>query len=338
MNLFFKGLFLCFISISSTTSFAISEIEIVEYRDGDSLGVVVEKSDFKKGMSALGKEMGKALAKDGSVFLEGLASIGIDEGIDEDCNDGDCDVRPSKSGPPVGDLDSDGDGIPELSFFIDHDHDSDGDGYGDAIYRRYVDNVFSDFIYRSAEVQDHNTTRSNRSVIMVEGSNTMNDFDNDLVAIFKRQDSGENYASTLSERMAALKLDGRYSYLLQRRFFNAIQNVYLEELVTRKKRDFKKSDALYEKAALKSNVPVKTLREIIRRVGILSKRALIKGETVDIPVFGSIEISRRIGRLSISDLPLDRKTDGTSGGKEIKIAAKNVVKFKAGSELSKKVN
>ncbi|EMA66313.1 histone family protein DNA-binding protein [Halorubrum aidingense JCM 13560] len=56
--------------------------------------------------------------------------------------------------------------------------------------------------------------------------------------------------------------------------------------------------------------------------------ALNEGETVELIGFGSFSISKRSARTGRNP----------QTGKEIKSAAKNVVKFKAGAELSKSVN
>lgn len=56
--------------------------------------------------------------------------------------------------------------------------------------------------------------------------------------------------------------------------------------------------------------------------------ALKKGDRVALVGFGSFSISARAAR----------KGRNPQTGKEIKIAAKNVVKFKAGAELSDSVN
>ena len=56
--------------------------------------------------------------------------------------------------------------------------------------------------------------------------------------------------------------------------------------------------------------------------------ALKKGERISLVGFGSFSISKRAAR--------DGRNPQT--GKTIKIAAKNVVKFKAGSDLASKVN
>ena len=56
--------------------------------------------------------------------------------------------------------------------------------------------------------------------------------------------------------------------------------------------------------------------------------ALAKGDKVSLVGFGSYSISNRAARTGRNP----------QTGKEIQIAAKNVVRFKAGSELSGKVN
>jgi DNA-binding protein HU-beta len=58
-----------------------------------------------------------------------------------------------------------------------------------------------------------------------------------------------------------------------------------------------------------------------------TKKALAKGERVALVDFGSFSVSKRAAR----------KGRNPQNGKEIKIAAKKVVKFKAGAALSKKV-
>ncbi len=56
-------------------------------------------------------------------------------------------------------------------------------------------------------------------------------------------------------------------------------------------------------------------------------KALKKGDRVALVGFGSFSVSKRAAR----------KGRNPQTGKEIKIAAKNVVKFKAGADLSDKV-
>ena len=56
--------------------------------------------------------------------------------------------------------------------------------------------------------------------------------------------------------------------------------------------------------------------------------ALKKGERVALDGFGSFAVNRREAR----------KGRNPQTGKEINIPAKNVIKFKAGSDLSRKVN
>jgi DNA-binding protein HU-beta len=58
------------------------------------------------------------------------------------------------------------------------------------------------------------------------------------------------------------------------------------------------------------------------------QNALKKGDRVSLVGFGSFSVSKRAAR----------EGRNPQTGKTIKIAAKNVVKFKAGSELADKVN
>jgi DNA-binding protein HU-beta len=58
-----------------------------------------------------------------------------------------------------------------------------------------------------------------------------------------------------------------------------------------------------------------------------TSKAMAKGERVALVGFGSFSVSKRAAR----------KGRNPQNGKEIKIPAKKVVKFKAGAELTKKV-
>ena len=58
-----------------------------------------------------------------------------------------------------------------------------------------------------------------------------------------------------------------------------------------------------------------------------TSKALKKGDRIALVGFGSFSVAKRAAR----------KGRNPQTGKEIKIAAKKVVKFKAGSELAKKV-
>ena len=60
---------------------------------------------------------------------------------------------------------------------------------------------------------------------------------------------------------------------------------------------------------------------------VSTKAALAKGDRVALVDFGSFSVTKRAAR----------KGRNPQNGKEIKIPAKKVVKFKAGAELTKKV-
>ena len=68
-------------------------------------------------------------------------------------------------------------------------------------------------------------------------------------------------------------------------------------------------------------------RALDSTIDVVSK-ALKKGDRVALVGFGSFSVSKRAAR----------KGRNPQTGKEIKIAAKKVVKFKAGAELAGKVN
>jgi DNA-binding protein HU-beta len=71
-----------------------------------------------------------------------------------------------------------------------------------------------------------------------------------------------------------------------------------------------------------------TLKEIVKTASLITQKRISIGDTIDMIGFGSFSISNRSARTGRNP----------QTGKEIKIAAKSVVKFKAGAELSKSVN
>jgi len=83
-------------------------------------------------------------------------------------------------------------------------------------------------------------------------------------------------------------------------------------------------DAMAEDAGVSKAAAKKALESFLDHV----EGALKKGDRVSLVGFGSWSVSKRAAR----------EGRNPQTGKTIKIAAKNVVKFKAGSELQKAVN
>ena len=83
-------------------------------------------------------------------------------------------------------------------------------------------------------------------------------------------------------------------------------------------------DAMAEKAGLTKADTKKALDAFVDATG----DALKTGDRVALVGFGSFSVTKRNARTGRNP----------QTGKEIQIAAKNVVKFKAGSELAKNVN
>lgn len=83
-----------------------------------------------------------------------------------------------------------------------------------------------------------------------------------------------------------------------------------------------------ERLARASHVSIKTAEEFLKGLYTATTKALKKGDRLSMAGFGSFSISKRSARTGRNP----------QTGKEIQIAAKNVVKFKAGAELSKAVN
>ncbi|MBL1279300.1 MAG: HU family DNA-binding protein [Fluviicola sp.] len=83
-------------------------------------------------------------------------------------------------------------------------------------------------------------------------------------------------------------------------------------------------DAMASDAGLSKADAKRALDGFINATG----QALKKGERIALVGFGSFSVSNRAARVGRNP----------QTGKEIQIAAKNVVRFKAGSDLAKKVN
>ncbi len=83
-------------------------------------------------------------------------------------------------------------------------------------------------------------------------------------------------------------------------------------------------DAIVESTGLTKTDARKALEATLGAI----EGSLKKGDRVGLVGFGSFSISRREARKGVNP----------QTGKEIQIAAKNIVKFKAGSELDKSVN
>ncbi len=83
-------------------------------------------------------------------------------------------------------------------------------------------------------------------------------------------------------------------------------------------------DAMAENAGISKAAAKKELESFLENV----EKSLKKGDRVSLVGFGSWSVSKRAAR----------EGRNPQTGKTIKIAAKNVVKFKAGADLQKAVN
>jgi DNA-binding protein HU-beta len=83
-------------------------------------------------------------------------------------------------------------------------------------------------------------------------------------------------------------------------------------------------DAMAENAGISKAASKKALESFLENV----EKSLKKGDRVSLVGFGSWSVSKRAAR----------EGRNPQTGKTIKIAAKNVVKFKAGADLQKAVN
>ncbi len=85
---------------------------------------------------------------------------------------------------------------------------------------------------------------------------------------------------------------------------------------------------LVDAMASKSGLSKADAKRALEGFVATTEEALKKGDKISLVGFGSFSISKRAARTGRNP----------QTGKEIKIAAKNVVKFKAGADLSGKVN
>ena len=85
---------------------------------------------------------------------------------------------------------------------------------------------------------------------------------------------------------------------------------------------------LIEQMASEAGLKESEVQKVLDAFINATTKALKKGDRLSLIGFGSFSISKRSARTGRNP----------QTGKEIKIAAKNVVKFKAGTELSKAVN
>lgn len=93
------------------------------------------------------------------------------------------------------------------------------------------------------------------------------------------------------------------------------------------KREKMNKAQLIEAVATEAKMTKADAKKALEAVLNATTKALAKGERVALVDFGSFSVSERAAR----------KGRNPQNGKEIKIAAKKVVKFKAGAELAKKV-
>lgn len=84
---------------------------------------------------------------------------------------------------------------------------------------------------------------------------------------------------------------------------------------------------LIEAVAAEAKMTKADAKRALEAVIGATTKSLAKGERVALVGFGSFAVSKRAAR----------KGRNPQNGKEIKIGAKKVVKFKAGAELAKKV-
>jgi DNA-binding protein HU-beta len=83
-------------------------------------------------------------------------------------------------------------------------------------------------------------------------------------------------------------------------------------------------EGMAEDAGISKSAAKKALESFTNHIG----KSLKNGDRVSLVGFGSFSVSKRAAR----------EGRNPQTGKTIKIAAKNVVKFKAGSDLQKQVN
>lgn len=274
----------------------------------------VDEHDIRRGFKAASFVIGKALKKECSVYLEGFAIIGI--GIDEDCDD---------------------DGL-ELSVVLDTDMD--GDGRADlSSYQRFVDNAFGNFIPKAVEAQDYNSSRSNKSRasrvdVITSSFDVLRGHEKDFVDILKGNSDGRELVNMMSEQMAVYEYDSKFTALIFSEFINSLKDIYSQEEKAKKLASLDQSERLYRRIAKLSNIPVDLLKEIMKTATSITRDEIASGSVVELPEIGSVAVD--LGEITVDTSARVGKSRPQTG-KEIKIAAKRVAKFKAGKALAETV-
>ena len=226
-------------------------------------------------------------------------------------------------------------------------------GEGDeGVLKVFLENALSDGISQIAAAQDYNSSRSNnssriqeednqntsrsRAPIVAIGSNTWQDLtekltiteifsDARLCEVFRQQ-----FGQVTQKRSQEIDLDGEFA----RKHYDKL-TASMEEHVKTYKRKQKTADAdltadeVKTEVARRSRLTPDQVGAIFTEVSRIAKDALSRGYAFEIPHIGVIDIPTKVrqpGQPVYGNITF-----------ETKIATKNVVKFKAGSDLSKKV-
>lgn len=319
--------------IMSLTVFAKSDQDMVDALMGNPTLMAhgIGKKDIRRSFKAASFVLGKSLKKECSVYLEGFAVVGVDEDCDDDG------IERSAKGDLKNMFPPGGNGVKSISITLDTDMD--GDGIPElSSYKRFVDNVINNFVPKAAEAQDYNSSRSNKSSgsrmdIVIGSLDVLRDHEKELIEIFKGNGDSERLIQSLSEKLADYDLDPKFTAILYGEFINSLKAIHSSEQRVIKLASLEQSDALYGKIARLSKLPVDIVKEIMKSATLIATKEISQGGTVELPELGSISIDRG----DVSSDSNSRIGRNPQTGKEIKIAAKRVAKFKAGKALAETV-
>jgi DNA-binding protein HU-beta len=281
----------------------------------------LSKADAKRALEALGKQTGKNLRKEHVAYMPELGIFLIGRG-----NAGNCSLA-SRSKRRC------------ILFYPEQPGEA-------GIVSTYLENYFSDAMNYHAELQDNACDGgkgrvcpdSGRAAITVPSHQTMLttyqtfDVERSFSEPFSLAEIGAFWAGNLATEMKFLNLNARASEVFVTEMLSSLEERALEAQDIRKEVQAQKAsgarEELTNRIARKTGLGVKEIDLLYIVLAKTVHARLKKGDRVALVGFGSFTVSRRAARTGRNP----------QTGATITVSAKSVVKFKAGADLSKKVN
>ena len=292
----------------------------------------LSKADAKRALEHLARLSVRVLKKDGAVYVPDLGIFQWGQGLEDSCRIVSADERDGRRRREC------------VAFFPD----APGDG---PIIQTYLENYLSDAMNEHAADQDYNAdcedkacrvgddrSTTSRATLTVPSHQSMLSIYHlfDVPGAFENPptfaDIARHWGPMLGKEMEFLGLSGTLSESFVTDMMVSLEGKAEEAQASRKQIQVLKTSETT--AILKENLGARTkltpeqVDALLATLSSVVHGQLKKGDKVALIGFGSFSISKRAARTGRNP----------QTGKAIQIAAKNVVKFKAGADLSKKVN